>query len=152
MDQDLPTNNTRMIREYGADLGGPIIKDKLWLWFAGVLPDDLDEPGDLQLDPSASFSSPETTNLEPWSAKLNWQLSNANSAQLYYQRSDRTQVKAGRRADRARPRRRRNSRSRPTSTRSRIRNVFSSDLFASFFANYQQPDYTDARQRLARLR
>ena len=24
-----------MIREYGADLGGPIVKDKLWLWFAG---------------------------------------------------------------------------------------------------------------------
>ena len=32
---NLPTNNTRMIREYGADLGGPLIKDKLWLWAAG---------------------------------------------------------------------------------------------------------------------
>ena len=40
-------------------------------------------------DSRATSSTPETTNLEPWSAKLNWQISNANSAALYYQRSDR---------------------------------------------------------------
>ena len=36
IDQGLQTNDTRMIRDYGADFGGPIIKDKLWLWFAGA--------------------------------------------------------------------------------------------------------------------
>ena len=25
-----------MLRDYGADFGGPIDRDKLWLWFAGA--------------------------------------------------------------------------------------------------------------------
>ena len=119
IDQGLPTNNTRMIREYGADLGGPIIKDKFWLWFAGSYqtistnPTAFDSVGRIVL-------AAEATNLEPWSAKLNWQISNANSAQLYYQRSDRDQqnTTAGRPGRRWQ---RRSSRSRPTSTRSRTR-------------------------------
>ena len=36
IDQGIPTDSTRMLREYGADFGGPIIRDKLWLWFAGA--------------------------------------------------------------------------------------------------------------------
>ena len=137
---DLPTNNTRMIREYGADLGGPLVKDKLWLWFSGSYQTISTNPATFS-STAGLFTYPETVNLEPWSAKLNWQVSNANSAQLYYQRSDRTQDGRG-----ASP-------SRPIETRTQLliptnfykvedSNVFSSDLFGSIFVNYQQPDYT----------
>ncbi len=86
IEQGITTDSTRMLRDYGADFGGPIIRDKMWLWFAGAyqtisrnITGDPDEP-----------ASPSLVNLEPWSAKLNWQISSANAAQLYYQRSDRT--------------------------------------------------------------
>jgi hypothetical protein len=137
--QGLPTNNTRMIREYGADLGGPIVKDKVWLWFSGSY--QTISTNSATFDSTAGeFSVPETTNLEPWNAKLNWQISNSNSAQLFYQRSDRDQNNRG-----AAP-----FRPQPTTTSLVIptnfykvedSNVFSSDFFASIFANYQNADY-----------
>ena len=140
VEQGLPTNNTRMIREYGADLGGPIVKDKVWIWGSGSYQTISTNPTAFDSS-SGSFSSPETTNLEPFSAKLNWQISNANSTALYYQRSDRAQSNRG-----AAP-------FRPPETQVNLQiptnfykvedsNVFSSDLFGSFFANYQSPDYT----------
>ena len=137
-DQGLQTNSTRYIREYGADLGGPILKDRLWLWAAG-------SRQDISLNPTA-FSAddvayPQTTTLEPWSAKLNAQISNSNSAALYYLRSDRLEYGTG-----ASP-------ERPVPTRvdffiptdfykAEDSNVFSPDLFASVFASYQNPRYT----------
>jgi hypothetical protein len=140
VDSGLPTNNTRFIREYGGDLGGPIVQDKLWLWFAG----SYQTIATNQTAFSTGFgtiAAPQTINLEPWSAKLNWQISNANSAQLYYQRSDRTEYNAGLGATRA-----------PEAALQWLiptnfykvedSNVFSSDLFGSIFAAYQNPDYT----------
>jgi len=140
VDQGIPTNNTRLIREYGADLGGPIVQDRLWLWFAGSYQTISTNTASFSSS-AGTVSYPQTINLEPWSAKLNWQISNANSAQLYYQRSDRTQLNAG-----ASP-------SRPIETQLQFTiptnfykvedsHVFSSDLFASIFANYSNPDYT----------
>ena len=35
----LQTNSTRFIREYGGELGGPLIEDRLWLWAAGARQD-----------------------------------------------------------------------------------------------------------------
>lgn len=141
IDQGLPTNNTRMIREYGADLGGPLVKDKLWLWFAG----SYQTISTNQTAFSTNFgtiTAPSTINLEPWSAKLNWQVSNANSLQLYYQRSDRTQSNTNVGATRA-----------PLAAtqftiptnfyKAEDSNVFSSDLFGSIFGAYQNPDYTN---------
>ena len=138
--QGLPTNNTRMIREYGADLGGPIVKDKLWLWFAGSY--QTIATNSATFDSTAGeFSVPETTNLEPWSAKLNWQISNSNSAQLFYQRSDRDQNNRG--AAPFRPQATQTSLVIPTNFyKVEDSNVFSSDFFASIFANYQNPDYS----------
>jgi hypothetical protein len=144
VDQGIPTNNTRMIREYGADLGGPIIRDKLWLWFAGSYQTISTNPASFSSD-FGTYTYPETVNLEPWAAKLNWQISSANSAQLYYQRSDRTQDGRGAAPDR------------PFETRTTLliptnfykvedSNVFSADLFGSIFANYQQPTYTQLGQ------
>ena len=137
--QGLPTNNTRMIREYGADLGGPIMKDKMWLWFAGSY--QTIATNSATFDSTAGeFSSPETTNLEPWSAKLNWQISNGNSAQLFYQRSDRDQQNRG--AAPFRPPDTQTSLMIPTNFyKVEDSQVFSSDFFASIFANYQNPDY-----------
>src|SRR5262245_14789668 len=137
VDEGIQTDRTRMIREYGADLGLPIIKDKLWLWFAGAyqtistnLTGGVGEP-----------ASPYLVNLEPWSAKLNWQVSSANSTQLYYQRSDRTRFNAG---------------IGPTASLQAAQlvtiptnfykvedsHVFGSDLFASLYLAYQNPLYT----------
>ncbi|HEY7112221.1 MAG TPA: TonB-dependent receptor, partial [Thermoanaerobaculia bacterium] len=35
IDEGFETNQTRFIREYGAEIGGPIIKDRLWIWGSG---------------------------------------------------------------------------------------------------------------------
>ena len=137
--QDLPTNNTQFVREYGAELGGPIVKDKVWLWFAGSYQTiNLNTASfDANL---GSFTARESTNLEPWSAKLNAQISNSNAAALYYSRSDRVQDNRG-----ATP-------IRPPETLTNLlipanfykaedSHVFSSDLFASLFLSYYGDDY-----------
>ena len=138
VDEGFQTNSTRFIREYGGELGGPILKDRLWLWAAGSY--QTISLNNTQTAYAGGFAFPETANLEPWSAKLNMQVSNANSAALYYQRSDRTQSNQGAAPNRD-----------PTSYRNLFiptnfykaedSNVFSSDLFGSIFANYQNPDY-----------
>ncbi|HYX22316.1 MAG TPA: TonB-dependent receptor [Thermoanaerobaculia bacterium] len=140
IDEGIPTNNTRFIREYGADFGGPILKDKLWLWFAGSYQTINTNTTGFSTN-FGTFAAPSSVNLEPWNAKLNWQISNSNSAQLFYQRSDRLQD---------------NDNFGPTRTLAAATtltiptnfykvedsNVFSSDFFASLFASYQQPTYT----------
>ncbi len=141
VDQGLPTNNTRMIREYGADFGGPIIKDKLWLWFAGAY-QTINTNQTAFSTTFGTFAAPTWVNLEPWSAKLNAQLSSANSAQLYFQRSDRTQLNTS-----AGPTRAPEAQTLLTIPTNFYKvedsHVFSADLFASFYAAYQKPDYTD---------
>ena len=67
-----------MIREYGADIGGPIVKDKLWLWFAGSY-QTISTNHDRVQHELRHLRLPRDANLEPFSAKLNWQISNANS-------------------------------------------------------------------------
>ena len=138
IDQGISTDRTRMLREYGADFGGPIVQDKLWLWFAGayqtiskVNTGDPDEP-----------PPPSLVNLEPWSAKLNWQISNSNAAQLYYQRSDRLQTNTTIGPTRALLAA--TQLSIPTNFyKVEDSHVFSSDLFASVFIASQNPNYTD---------
>ena len=141
VDQGLPTNNTRMIREYGADFGGPIVKDKLWLWFAGAY-QTINTNQTAFSTTFGTFASPTWVNLEPWSAKLNAQISSANSAQLYFQRSDRTQLNTS-----AGPTRAPEAQTLLTIPTNFYKvedsHVFSADLFASIFAAYQSPDYTD---------
>ncbi len=141
VDQGLPTNNTRMIREYGADLGGPIVQDKLWLWFAGAY-QTINTNQTAFSTSFGTFAAPTFVNLEPWSAKLNGQISSANSAQLYYQRSDRVQLNYG--AGPTAAPLAQTSLTIPTNFyKVEDSHVFSSDLFASIFAAYQAPVYTD---------
>jgi hypothetical protein len=137
IDEGFETDSTRFIREYGADLGGPIIKDKLWIWGSGSRQDiSLNLTG---TDPSGNRIT-STTKIEPWSGKLNAQISSANSASFFYQRSDRYEGGVG------------NSPSRPPETRDNLSiltnfykfedtHVFSPDLVASLFLSYQSADY-----------
>jgi Carboxypeptidase regulatory-like domain/TonB-dependent Receptor Plug Domain len=138
VDQGVQTDSTRYIREYGGDLGGPILKDRLWLWAAGSRQDISLNPTTFNRD---DVSYPETTILEPWSAKLNAQISNANSAALYYQRSDRLEYGIGVWWDRP-PDTRQNFVIPTDFYKAEDSNVFSSDLFGSVFASYQNPHYT----------
>jgi hypothetical protein len=141
IDQGFITNKTRYIREYGADAGGPIIKDKVWLWAAGSRQDI--SINTVQPD-VASGNYASTVTLEPWSAKLNWQVSAPNSLNLYFQRSNR--IENGRISSEVVSTRAPETRTDlhiPTNFyKIEDNHVFSSTLFASVFANYQKPDYT----------
>ncbi len=134
----LQTNSTRFIREYGGELGGPLIEDRLFLWAAGARQD-------ISLSPTTFDSTevpvPETATLEPWSAKLTAQISSPNSLTFFYQRSDRSQYGTEVAFDR------------PPETRSNLlvpsnffkiedSHVFSPDLFASVFGAYQEPGFS----------
>ncbi len=140
IDQGFQTNKTRFVREYGAELGGPIIKDKLWLWAAGSRQDisvNTTQPS------VAAGSYAATVKLIPFSAKLNTQISSANSLNLYFSRSNR--IEEGRNSSSTVT-----LRSPETFTNLFIptnfykfedNHVFSSTLFASIFANYQDVIY-----------
>jgi hypothetical protein len=138
VDQNISTDKAKMLREYGADFGGPIVRDKLWLWFAGAYQTI---STNVTGDPGVPVS-PSLINLEPWSAKLNAQISSNNSAQLYFQRSYREQFNTSLGPTRA-----------PEAAtfftiptnfyKVEDSHVFSSDFFASIYAAYQNPDYTD---------
>jgi hypothetical protein len=139
LDQGFETDSTRFIREFGADVGGPIVKDRLWFWGSGARQDiSLNRTG---VDPAGNRIR-STVRLEPWSAKLNAQISTSNSASLFYQRSERFEAGVG------------NSPSRPPETRENLEilndfyklednHVFSPDFFGSVFFSYQKPRYND---------
>ena len=128
----LQSNDTRFIREYGAELGGPLLEDRLWLWASAARQD-------ISLSPT-TFSPgeipiPETTRLTPWSAKLNSQLSSANALTAYFQRSDR--LASGLEIAPDRPPETRLDREIPSDFyKLEDSHVFSSDLFAAVFASY----------------
>ena len=65
----LQTNSTRFIREYGGELGGPLVEDRLWLWAAGARQDislspttfdstEVPVPGDRRHSSPGARSSP----------------------------------------------------------------------------------------------
>jgi hypothetical protein len=130
----LQTNSTRYIREYGGELGGPIIQNRLWLWAAGSRKDISLNPGTYIPD---DVDFPQTTILEPWSAKLNAQISNANSAALYYQKSNRLEYGVGGQDPNFPPETRTNNLIPTSFYKVEDSNVFSPDLFGSIFASYQ---------------
>lgn len=91
--QPQPQNVTRidMIRDTGADIGGPLWKDHLWIWGA------YDKQQINRLVPVngtvADFSE-DQTSLESKNAKLNFQITQSNSASGTYFNNDK--VKLGR--------------------------------------------------------
>jgi hypothetical protein len=85
-------NRIVTVEDYGADIGGPIIKDRLWIWGNyGVQEIDL-----LTIADVSDF-----TELETYGAKLNAQLGSSNSATFFYNYGDK--IKTGRNAGPTRP-------------------------------------------------
>src|SRR5436190_2704690 len=83
---DLPNGNKiDNVEEYGADLGGPIVKDHLWIWGSYGKSDIRN------LAPSPSSETErlfDKTLLEDTNVKLNFQLGATNSGVLHYWTND----------------------------------------------------------------
>lgn len=141
IDEGFETNKIRYIREWGGEAGGPIVKDKLWLWAAGSRQDISTSP--VQTEGAAGAA--QTVTLTPWNAKLNWQVVDSNALNLFYQRSNRTEFGHISSADiTRRPPETRTDRFVPTDFyKVEDNHVFSADLFGSIFFNYQDVHYSD---------
>src|SRR3954471_20808070 len=78
--------------EYGAEIGGPIVKDRLWIWGAYSRQ---------QIDLLTISDFSDRTTLKDWNGKLNAQVTPTNSATLFAFDGDK--VKIGRNASPLRP-------------------------------------------------
>jgi hypothetical protein len=68
-------NRIQKVEEYGADIGGPLLKDHLWIWGAYGVSDIRNIVQGGQLD---------KTKLEDYNAKLNFQAGPSDSGVLHY--------------------------------------------------------------------
>jgi len=80
------------VKDYGAELGGPIVKDRLWIWGSY---------GRQKVDLLTIADVSDMTDLKTENVKLNAQIAPSNSATLFYFNSDK--VKIGRNAGPTRP-------------------------------------------------
>ena len=84
-------NQIKSVEEYGADVGGPLMKDHLWIW-ASYGESDIQNlvpganPGTQQLD---------RTQLEDLNTKLNFQAGSRNSGVLHYWTNDKLKFGRG---------------------------------------------------------
>ena len=85
-------NHINSITDTGAEVGGPIVKDTLWLWGSY---------GRDQINLITANGLLDRTTLEDFNAKLNWQIVPSNAADVWYLRSDK--LKFGRSAGPTRP-------------------------------------------------
>ncbi len=85
-------NGINQIAEYGADVGGPIIRDRLWFWGAWAKND---------IQQVAITGRPDNTTLKNTSAKVNAELTRADQFNFFYYRGEK--VKLGRNAGVTRP-------------------------------------------------
>ncbi len=85
-------NKIDSVKEYGADIGGPLLKDHLWIWGAyGV--------SDIRI--LAQGGQPDPTKLEDYNLKLNFQTGQSNSGVLHYWTNDKIKIGRGAGPDRA---------------------------------------------------
>lgn len=89
---DLITNRIDDFTEYGAEVGGDVIHDRLWFWGAYAEQDIANR---------VAGGDPDATTLENYNAKMNASLSSANSGVLQYSHGDK--IKLGRDAGPQRP-------------------------------------------------
>jgi len=85
-------NRIDKIQDYGAELGGPIVKDRLWIWGSYAKPK-------IDLFTIDNFS--DKTTLKDWNVKANSQLASSNSATAFVWQSEK--IKLGRNASPTRP-------------------------------------------------
>ena len=81
----LQGNQIDAVEEYGADIGGPLWKDKLWIWASY---------GESQIGNIVIGGQLDETTLEDFNTKLNFQASENNSGVLHYWTNDK--LKTGR--------------------------------------------------------
>src|SRR5215813_14924912 len=80
-------NHINSITDTGAEVGGPVVKDTLWLWGSY---------GRNQINLVTANGLLDRTTLEDFNSKLNWQIVPSNAFDVWYQRSDK--LKFGRNA------------------------------------------------------
>ncbi len=120
------TNQIQGIQDYGADVGGPIVKDKVWGWGSY---------GRSQIDLITTGGGSDKTTLEAVNAKVNAQPIESNSATLFFSRGDK--IKLGRSVGPTRPTETGWNQSGPTSVyKIEDSQVFSSNLFATALYSY----------------
>ncbi|HEV7504907.1 MAG TPA: TonB-dependent receptor [Thermoanaerobaculia bacterium] len=85
-------NRIDEIEDYGVELGGPVVKDRLWIWGSYAKPK-------IDLFTIDNFS--DKTTLKDWNAKLNAQVTASNSATGFVWQSEK--IKLGRNASPTRP-------------------------------------------------
>jgi len=91
-------NRITDVRDFGVEGGGPIVRDKLWIWASyGAQEVDLRTAETAQ----SPLGVRDFTELESYAAKLNAQLTENNSATVFYHYGDK--IKLGRNAGPSRP-------------------------------------------------
>ncbi|HET9226906.1 MAG TPA: TonB-dependent receptor [Thermoanaerobaculia bacterium] len=80
------------VADYGVEVGGPVVKDRFWIWGAY---------GEQQVNLLTVSDFSDDTTLEDWNLKLNGQITPSNSAAGFLWQSDK--VKIGRNAGPLRP-------------------------------------------------
>lgn len=120
------------VQEYGAEAGGPMIKDHLWLWGAY---------GRNQIDLLAAGTRTDKTTLENFNAKVNAQPFPSNSVDIYYQRSDK--LKFGRGAGISRSQETTTNQTTPANVwKVQDAQVFSSNFFGTVQYNGEDGNFT----------
>ena len=125
-------NHIQSLQDYGAEAGGPVWKDHLWLWGAY---------GRDQINLVTALGASDKTTLENLNAKLNWQIVPSNAANGWWMHSDK--LKFGRSAGPTRPQETTWDQTLPQNTwKVEDSQVFSSSLFASAQYNGVNGNFT----------
>jgi hypothetical protein len=115
------SNQIQSIQDYGAEVGGPVIKDKLWLWGSY---------GRNNINNLTAGGVPDSTILEDFGGKLNASFMPENTFTAVYAYADKR--KAGRSASPTRPLETTYTQSGPTKLyKVEDSHIFSSDVFAT---------------------
>ncbi len=119
-------NKIKGIQDYGLDVGGPVLRDRIWLWGAY---------GRQQIDQQSVSGFPDNTTLEDVNGKLNVQVLESNALTGFYLRGDKR--KQGRNASIQRPPETTFNQSGPTALyKVEDNHVFSSSLVADVQYSY----------------
>jgi hypothetical protein len=125
-------NHIQSLQDYGAEAGGPVWRDHLWLWGAY---------GRDQINLVTALGASDKTTLENLNAKLNWQIVPSNAANGWWMHSDK--LKFGRSAGPTRPQETTWDQTLPQNTwKIEDAQVFSSSLFASAQYNGVNGNFT----------
>ena len=125
-------NHIQSLQDYGAEAGGPVWRDHLWLWGSY---------GRDQINLVTALGASDKTTLENLNAKLNWQIVPSNAANGWWMHSDK--LKFGRNAGPTRPQETTWDQTLPQNTwKVEDSQVFSSSLFATVQYNGINGNFT----------